>query len=472
MEYGAGRATPVGPVPRPPGAEPPEDTSLRRGISRPALLVFVVGDMLGAGIYALVGEVGAEVGGAIWTAFAVALVLAVLTAGAYAELTTKYPRAGGAAYYVNRAFGRPVLTFLLTFAVMASGVASASTLARGFGGDYLGAFVELPVLPVALLFILLVALVNYRGIVESVRVNVAFTAVEALGLLLIVVIGVVAVASGTGEPGRALEFKPGGTVPGLVLAGAGLSFYALIGFEDSANVAEEVVEPRRAYPFALFGGLAVAGVLYLLVTFTAAMVVPTKRLAGSSSPLLEVVQVGPLSGVPDRLFSAIALFALANGALINMIMASRILYGMSRERVLPGAFGRVDERRRTPWVAIVFTTALALVLVATGGTEDLASATVTLLLIAFIFVNVAVLVLRGERVEHDHFTVPRAMPVLAVLTSAGLLTQRDGEDFIRAGAFLVLGLVLWLINRRAGEAERAGAPAGGGSPDATNLPPE
>ncbi len=149
------------------------------------------------------------------------------------------------------------------------------------------------------------------------RINVAFTAIEVLGLLLIVVIGVVALGSGTGEPERALEFKPGASVAGLVLAGAALSFYALIGFEDSANVAEEVVDPRRAYPLALFGGLAVAGVLYLLVTFTAAMVVPTERLAGSSSPLLEVVQVGPLSGVPDRLFSAIALFALANGALIT-----------------------------------------------------------------------------------------------------------------------------------------------------------
>jgi amino acid transporter len=459
-------------VPRPPGSDPAAETPLRRGISRPVLLVFIVGDMLGAGIYTLVGEVGAEVGGAIWTAFALALVLATLTAGAYAELTTKYPRAGGAAYYVNRAFGLPLLTFLVTFAVMASGIASASTLARGFGGDYLGAFVELPVLLVALVFIVLVALVNYRGIVESVRINVAFTAVEVLGLLLIVVIGVVALASGTGEPGRALEFKPDGTVPGLILAGAALSFYALIGFEDSANVAEEVVEPRRAYPLALFGGLAVAGVLYLLVTFTAAMVVPTERLAGSSSPLLEVVQVGPLSGVPDRLFSAIALFALANGALINMIMASRILYGMARERVLPGAFGRIAERRRTPWVAIVFTTVLAMVLIATGETEDLASMTVTLLLFAFVFVNVAVLVLRRDRVEHDHFTVPRALPVLAVLTSVGLLTQRDGEDFLRAAAFLALGLVLWLVNRRAKDVEPAGAPGARGSPGTTNLPSE
>jgi basic amino acid/polyamine antiporter, APA family len=445
------------------GAADEVATPLRRGISRPVLLFFIVGDILGGGIYALVGEVGAEVGGAIWTAFMLALVLAAFTAAAYAELVTKYPRAGGAALYVNRAFGRPLVTFLVTFAVMASGIASASTLARAFGGDYLSAFVELPTLVVALVFIVVVALVNYRGIVESVRLNVAFTSIEVLGLLLIVVVGVAALAAGTAEPGRALEFKPGQSVPILILAGASLSFYALIGFEDSVNVAEEVREPRRAYPLALLGGLVVAGVLYLLVTVTASMVVPTERLAGSSSPLLEVIRVGPLSGIPDQVFSAIALFAVANGALINMIMASRLLYGMSRERILPAIFGRVAERRQTPWFAIVFTTVLAMIAIATGDLESLANATVTLLLFAFILVNASVLVLRRERVEHDHFRAPAALPVLGVIVSIALLTQQASEDFIRAGVFLLLGFVLWLVNRRAESVKPTDESAPGGA---------
>jgi len=457
MEFGRGR--PKGPAPR--IGEPTEaESPLRRGITRPLLLFFIVGDMLGGGIYALVGEVGGEVGGAIWTSFLLALVVASFTAAAYAELVTKYPRAGGAAFYVNRAFGIPLVSFLVTFAVMASGISSASALAYAFGGDYLSAFVELPTVLVALVFIVLVALVNLRGIVESVRINVVFTSIEVLGLLIIVVVGVVALTSGTGEPGRALEFKPGESVPLVILAGAALSFYALIGFEDSVNVAEEVKEPRRAYPLALLGGLVIAGVLYLLVTFTASMVVPTDRLAGSSSPLLEVIQVGPLSGIPDRIFAAIALFALANGALINMIMASRILFGMARERVLPELFGRIAERRRTPWFAIVFTTALAAVLIATGETESLANATVTLLLLTFILVNVAVLVLRRDPVEEDHFRAPSALPVLGALVSAALLTQQEGDDFLRAGALLAVGLVLWAVNRTAG-GEKRSAPAQG-----------
>src|SRR3954449_5407840 len=139
---------------------------LNRAIGRRMLLFFVIGDVLGAGIYALVGEVGGRVGGAIWSAFLLALVLALFTAGAYAELVTKYPQAAGAALYVNRAFRMPFFTFMVAFAVMASGITSAATLSRAFAGDYLSAFVDVHSLPVALAFIAVVALVNFRGIAE------------------------------------------------------------------------------------------------------------------------------------------------------------------------------------------------------------------------------------------------------------------------------------------------------------------
>jgi basic amino acid/polyamine antiporter, APA family len=199
------------------------EVGLRRAVTPAMLLVFVVGDMVGGGIYALVGEVGDRVGGALWTGFVLALVLALFTAGSYAELVTKYPRAGGAALYVHQAFGRPFVTFLLGFAVMMSSITSAAALSRAFGGDYLGAFVELPVVLVALGIVALIALVNFRGIGESARLNVAFTLIELGGLLLVVVIGVAFLTGGDGDAGRALEFKDDGTaVPFLVLAGASL----------------------------------------------------------------------------------------------------------------------------------------------------------------------------------------------------------------------------------------------------------
>src|SRR5215207_2420089 len=317
------------------------------------LTVFVIGDVLGAGIYALVGEVAGKVGGAVWTSFLAAGILAAFTATAYAELVTKYPQAAGAALYAHRAYRRPFVTFLIAFAVMCSGVASAATLATAFGGDYLSEFVTVPKMVVAAVFI---------------------------GAL-------------------ALEFESGETVPLAILSGASLAFYALIGFEDSVNVAEETREPTRVFPPALFAGLGIALGVYILVTLIAGMTVPVDQLSESDGPLLEVVQLGPLA-MNTKVFSAIALFALTNGALINMIMASRLVYGMAAQGIVPRAMGRVDGERRTPWVAIVFVAVLAFCLVALGDLESLADTTVLLLLMVFVCVNVAVLLLRREPVDH------------------------------------------------------------------------
>ena len=418
---------------------------LDRAITRNMLLVFVIGDVLGAGIYALVGEVGGRVGGAIWTAFAVALLLAVFTAFAYAELVTKYPQAAGAALYVNKAFRQPFFSFMVAFAVMASGITSAATLARAFGGDYLDAFVSLPTVLVGIAFLLVIALINARGIKESVRLNLVLTVIEVSGLLLVVVIAIAALADGQGDPGRAFEFKEGESVIGAMLGGAALAFFALIGFEDSVNVAEEAKDPRHSFPRALFGGLLVAGAIYLTVTILASMVVPTDVLAESDGPLQTVAGTGPLA-VDEKVFSAIALFALANGALINMVMASRLLYGMSNEGILPSVLGGIGSRR-TPLLAIAFTTLLAIILVTTGDLGDLADMTVTLLLLVFITVNISVLVLRKDEVGHDHFRTPSWIPVVGIGVCILLLTYRDGEVFLRSAILLGFGALLYVVNR-------------------------
>jgi amino acid transporter len=430
------------------------------------LLLFVVGDILGAGIYALTGTVAAEVGGAIWLPFLLAFALAALTATAYAELVARYPRAAGAALYANRAFRRPFLTFLVAFAVMMSGITSASAAARAFGGDYLAELLPfgVPTVVAAWVFLGLITLVNVLGVSESVRVNVVLTLIEATGLLVIVAIGVVALVRGEGDPGRALELHTEGATWMGVLGGAALAFYALLGFEDSVNLAEEAKHPRRDYPRALFGGLAIAGAIYLAVAFTASMLVETDVLVGSTGPLLEVVKVAGLV-FPAWLFALIALLAVMNTALINMMMASRLVYGMARERIIPALFGRVHARRRTPVVAIAFTVVLALTLTATGDLGDLADTTVLLLLLVFAVVNVAVLVLRRrpateegddggpERVEGDSarsFRAPTWAPVVGAVVSlvlASPLTGREGSVYLRAAVLLAIGVVLYVVNR-------------------------
>jgi len=424
-------------------------TKLARKVGPAMLLLFIVGDMLGGGIYALAGEVGAEVGGAIWTSFLMAFVLAALTACAYAELVSKYPQAAGAALYVNKAFRRPFFTFMIAFAVMASGVTSAGTLALGFGGDALSEFVDIEIIPVAIAFLLVVAAINLRGIAESVRVNAVLTCIEVGGLLLVLVIGIAALGDTGSDFGRNFEFKESVTPFFAVLSGAGLAFYALIGFEDSVNIAEETERPSRNYPRILFGGLLIVGVLYMAVTLISSAVVDTSRLAGSSAPLVLVGEQGPLGVSPD-VFAAITLFALANGALINMNMASRLVYGMSEEGIVPRLFGRVLPERRTPVIAILFTTLLGLILVSTGDLESLADTTVLLLLVAFTAVNIAVLVLRRDPVDHKHFHAPTIAPILGAIVCVVLIADNELEIFLRAGALLGVGVLFWIASRLGG----------------------
>lgn len=428
---------------------------LKRGIGRVLLLFFVVGDIVGAGIYALVGEVGAVTGGAIWAAFLSAFVLASFTAASYVELVTKYPRAGGSATYAHNAFRNSFVSFIVAFAVAASSITSACVLTLAFSGDYLSQFISVPTLLAAVVFLALVSFINFYGISESVRINVVLTCVELFGLFLIILIGIVALGSGTGDVGRAFTFSggSGGAAIPAILAGTVLAFYALIGFDDSVNVAEEVQDPTRSYPFAIFGGLAMAGVIYLLVTITASMVVPTDALAGSSGPLLEVVERGTLP-ISTSLFAVIALLAVSNGALINLIMASRVVYGMGDQDVLPRIFSTVHPSRRTPWVAIVFVALIALALIITVGRNDealstLSSTTVVLLLSAFVVVNISVLVLRRDPVDHPHFRTPTALPILGIAVSGALLVYTAFTDvavFGLAALLIGLGVILYVIN--------------------------
>ncbi|MCK0176101.1 APC family permease [Mycolicibacterium sp. F2034L] len=426
---------------------------LKRKITGPLLFLFILGDVLGAGIYALMGELAVDVGGVLWAPLVIALLLALLTAGSYAELVTKYPKAGGAAVFAERAFKQPMVSFLVGFCMLAAGVTSAAGLSLAFAGDYLKTFIDVPTVPAAMVFLLLIACLNARGISESVKSNVAMTIVELTGLLIVVVAVAVMVGGGRGDIGRVTEF-PEGTTPALaILAGAIVAYYSFVGFETSANVAEEIRNPSKVYPAALFGSLITAGVVYALVGVASAIALPADELSASSGPLLEVVSATGV-GVPDWLFSAIALVAVANGALLTMIMSSRLTYGMADHGLLPPVLSRVLPERRTPWVAIVATTAVAMLLTLTGDLGMLAETVVLLLLFVFISTNVAVLVLRRDTVEHDHFRVWSFVPVLGVVSCLVLLTQQTAKVWLFGAILLAVGAVLYLLARLATRSRR------------------
>lgn len=210
-----------------------------------------------------------------------------------------------------------------------------------------------------------------------------------------------------------------------MLAGTVLAFYSYVGFETSVNIAEETKDPVRSYPRALFGALIAAGLIYALVGAAAAVVLPTAELAESTAPLLRVVEAAGL--IPPVVFSAVALVAVANGALLTGIMSSRLAYGMAQDGLLPSVLARVLPRRRTPWVAIIVTSGLSLALALTGSIEVLASTMVLLLLVVFTATNAAVLVLRRDAVEARHFRVPTILPVAGIASCLGLATQVEPQ---------------------------------------------
>lgn len=439
-----------------PTATPPqqgEGSQLNRSIGPKLLILFVIGDILGTGIYAVTGKVAGKVGGALWLPFLIGFAVAVLTAASYVELVSKYPKAAGAALYTQKAFKVPFLTFIIAFMVMCSGLSSASAAARAFSGDYLAEFTDLfPPTLIAILFILLLAALNLRGVSESVKANVVLTLVELTGLLIILAIGAWAVLTGEGDASRLTEFEAGGgsgyILVTSVLGATALGFFAFVGFEDAVNMAEETKDPVRSFPRGIFIGVAVTGTIYILVALISSLLVDYRTLEGSSGPLLEVVKAGGLD-FPPKLFSLIALFAVTNSALINIMMASRLCYGMANERVLPRAMGRVLARRRTPVVGIVFVSLLAIGLVSTGEVEGLGDTTAFLLLCVFAVVNVAVLVLRRDRVEHKHFRAPTVLPVLGAITAlilASPLADRPTDVYLRAGVLLAIGIALWAVN--------------------------
>src|SRR3712207_4712792 len=290
----------------------------------------------------------AQVGGAFWTSFVVGVAAAMLTGFAYAELITKYPHAAGAAMYTGRAFNNRFMTFLVAFCTVAASLAAAGALALAFSGYFLEllvALVSVPLLLAALVFVVVLAFINFRGISESVKLNLAMSITEIAGLALVLAIGVLVLFAGGADLGRPFQFNEGGNPALLALAGATLAFFAMTGFENAANVAEEVHNPSRVYPRALLGGMVSAGVIYLVIAFIASMVVPTGTLAGSEVALLEVVRQG-FPAFRGWLFAIIACIAITNTCLVALITNSRIMYGMARENVVPRIFARTHQSRR------------------------------------------------------------------------------------------------------------------------------
>jgi len=454
-------------------AENERPTELKRVMGPKLLLLFIVGDILGAGVYAVTGQMAGGVGGIVWLPFLVAFIVATITALSYLELVTKYPQAAGAALYTHKAFGVHFITFIVAFAVVCSGITSASTASAtlsGFLTDGLkingwidGDVSDGTITTIAMAFMVLLALINLRGAGESVKFNVVLTLVEISALAIVIGVGFFVIAKGDGDLSQVTVFNDAND-KGLFLAvtaATSIAFFAMVGFEDAVNMVEEVEEPQKIFPRTMLTGLGIAVILYMLVAVSVVSVLTSDQIAeineNGDRALLSVVTIGAPDFPIDKVFPFLAVFAVANTALINMLMASRLIYGMAKQDVLPRQLGAVLPGRRTPWAGILFTTVLALGLILYVRQDpesdiviNLASVTSLLLLCVFSVVNVACMVLRGKR--HDHvksfFTSPGPLPYVGAvlcLFLVGPWVDRPAIVYQIAGGLMAIGVVLWVV---------------------------
>lgn len=426
-----------------------------------ALILYGVGDILGAGNYGLIGKSAGLMGNAVWVAFAVGFVAAGLTALSYASLGSRHPKAAGAAFVAQRAFGRSWLSYLVGMVVTVSGMLSMAVQARAFTGYFSGMFGFAPpgaglanAAPGLLWFGVIAAfvgaltLVNWWGIKLSARFTVVCTVIEAAGLIFIIAVSLpywgavdyLEVPSPAAGVAGALTLA-------LVLQGAALTFYSFLGFEDMINVAEEVRDAERNFPIGVVTAIGIAAVVYMAVAIGAVSVVPYGALGASGQPLVDVAARGA-PWFPSWAFSFVAMFAIANTALVNFIMGSRVLYGMGRMGMLPGGFDKLHPVRRTPVLAIYVLAALVIVLALSGDIRQLATATSILLLCTFIVINAALIVLQRRAGEaQGFFEVPLVVPLGGIATSAAILFNAEAAAWRLAAVLIVVIVGVYLVVR-------------------------
>jgi basic amino acid/polyamine antiporter, APA family len=399
-----------------PDQNSPEDRpSLHRALSLPLLTLYGLGVTLGAGIYVLVGATAALAGTFAPIAFLCAAIVVGVTALSYAELATRFPVSAGEAAYIDAGFGLRYLTLSVGLLVALSGIVSSAAVAIG-AASYLTDLAGLPVPLLIVITVLVMGLLAIWGIAQSVTIAAIVTLIEVAGLVLVLAWSQL----GPTEPVLPVTavLPPFSTEAWAGIGAATiLAFFAFIGFEDMANVAEEVKDPVRNFPRAVIITLLVTTILYVLTTVAVVTSVPLEELQGSSAPLLLVFQSAP--SVLRDAFAGIAVIATLNGILIQIIMASRVIYGLADRGFLPPFLARVNARTRTPIIATLAIVLVVLILAQAFPIEFLAERTSQIVLLIFALVNVALIRIkrRARANEADHFNVPALVPVCGAVIS-------------------------------------------------------
>jgi APA family basic amino acid/polyamine antiporter len=399
-----------------PGPGEPAAPSLRRDLGLGEVVVYGVGLILGAGIYAILGEAAGVAGESLTLSFLAAAVVASFTGLSYAELASRFPKGEGDYVYVREAFDAKRPAEIVAFLRVFVGAVSAAAVALAFAG-YLSTFADLPVSVAAVLLVLAASAVNFWGIDVSAKLNVLFTVAEVAGLALVIWVG-------AGSWGSVAVLDAPRGVTG-VLEATFLVFFAYLGFGSIVNVAEETEDPTRTIPRAIVLAIGITTVLYVLVALSAVGLVDWRALGASASPLALVARAGG-GPVAESIVGAIALTSTANTVLILLVSTSRLVYGVSKSeyRSFPTAFSRIHHRRGTPYLAVALVGVLTVPFVLLGDLGQVAALANGSLLVVFLAVNAALLKLRfDDPRDREGFTAPLTIGRLSVTALCGLLTS-------------------------------------------------
>ncbi len=416
-----------GPPPALPG--PRDEPTLARRLPLVLVALYGLGTTIGAGIFVLVGKIAGIAGPHAPLSFLLACVIAGLSAFSFAEMASRFPESAGEAAYVREGLRSPALALAVGLLVVAAGIISSAAIVNGFVG-YLAELVAVDRAIAITVIVVVLGGIAAVGIAPSVGIAALVTVAE-VGTL-VVVIGAAVYAQGPDALVPSANIvPPDAAAVGLVMSGAVLAFYAFIGFEDIVNVAEEAHDATRTIPRAIVITLAGTLVLYVLVSVVAGSVMEASELAASDAPLVAVFErASGLSGTPLAL---VAIVSVLNGALIQTIMAARVLYGLSRRGALPAWIGHVNARTRTPVRATAAVTLTILVFSLALPIVSLARTTTVIAVTTFALVNLSLIVLRlRETVRPEGpMRVPLVVPVLGLAASAGLIGFQVWETFLR-----------------------------------------
>lgn len=416
---------------------------LHKALNFFTLTMYGIGIIVGAGIYALIGQAAGIAGNGVWLSFVVGAVLASFTGLSYAELSSAYPNASAEADYLKHAFGKDLLAFLAGWLVVVTGFLAASTVSLGFA-EYFSTLIALPIPLIAIALIVILSVVDFFGIEISSKVNIFFTLISLFGIFLIIFLGIPFLGKTD-----YFEFSSSG-ISGIFNA-TSLIFFAYIGFEAIVKLGEETKHARQIMPKALIASIAIVAVLYILLSITAISIVPAEELSKSQAPLAEIATRANGAGL-GFVFTILALCAMLSTVLVSIIVTTRLLYGLGEKHELPKILSKVYKKSGAPYVAIIITMLGASTMVLLGNISFVAKATTFLVFLVFFGVNASLIVLRLKQKNFfPKFRVPLNIgnfPIIALLGAVSSVAMLFNYSLVELGitiVFVAIGFAIYFI---------------------------